>query len=99
MEKDSNEFLPLIPEENLLAPIMLENTHNLDAVRKADIQLFNNQLAMLAALFANVHSVKTALELHDRLMEMIPRRRALMGYEYGSTANKGSKAHVFEPVD
>lgn len=97
-EKDPDLYLPILPEDTF-DPIPLDNKHGMTDVRKADIELFNHQLAVLAGLFQKVYSVKTALELHDRIMEMIPKRRALMGYEYGFAANKGTKTTVYEPVD
>lgn len=99
MSQDKEDFLPTILPESVPEPIYLDETADVFGTRKADIQLFNVQLKLLNSLWPQVRSVKTALAVHDRIMEMIPKRRALLGQEYGAPTNKITRSTVFEPVD
>lgn len=97
---DKEDLLPaVIDVDTLPEPVYVDETSEVLNTRKADVQLFNAQLKLLYSLWSEVRSVKTALALHDRVMEMIPKRRALLGQEYGAPTNKITRATVFEPVD
>ena len=99
MADDKDDYLPCIVDIQLPEPTYIDETADLFSARKADVQLFNTQLKLLNSMWSQVRSVKTALALHDRVMAMIPKRRDLLGLNYGAPADKITRATVFEPVD
>jgi hypothetical protein len=96
----AEDSLPLVLPDGFPEPIYLEDDAQISAIRRADIHMFNTQLKVLYSLFTQVRSVPVALKLSAQIMDMVPRRRDILGVEYGPPANKSTRNPiVFEPVD
>lgn len=83
---------------SLPEPILLEHKATLTEVRKADIQLFNQSLRIVHAMWAKVETLPAALVMIDRTMKLIETRRHILGLEYGASQSKSSKSITWEPL-
>lgn len=99
MEDDDDKNLPAIYEGEYKPAVKLDETAQLQQIRKSDVELWNGQMGFLESMLPKLSTTRASFEWHDRVMDMIERRRAIHGFEYGSPAGKVTRQTVFEPVE
>lgn len=96
----------LLPDDDDSAPLVdqslvferLDETADIDVVRKADINIFNFQLTTLSTAYKHVKSIGGLIALNKEVREMIKTRRDILGLPYGAATNKTSRTLVYEPL-
>lgn len=92
----------LLEELNLIVPDLANITTSdkppLEQVRKADMLLFNFNLAVLHSLWDRVETLPAAFAMIDKQMQLIEKRRHILGLDYGAPKNTGPKPVTWEPL-
>lgn len=84
-----------VPELN---DILTDIKPPLEAVRKADMLIFNFNLAVLHGLWDKVETLPAAFAMIDKQMLLIEKRRSILGLDYGPPKNTGPKGITWEPL-
>lgn len=92
----------LLSELDITAPALETITTSdkppIEQVRKADMLLFNFNLAVLHSLWDKIETIPAAFAMIDKQMSLIEKRRAILGLDYGSPKNNSSKVVTWEPL-
>ena len=79
-------------------PLLLDDTANIDSVRKEDMKMYNMQLQFLYASWSAVQSMREMISLQRLTFEFYEKRRAILGMEYGVAKSETARQMVFEPL-
>jgi len=92
----------LLDELELTAPtiesLITQDKPPIEQVRKADMLMFNFNLAVLHSLWDKIETMPAAFAMIDKQMDLIKKRREILGLEYGSHQSTTPKNLTWDPL-
>lgn len=95
-QSEGKELAPLL---ELIEPQDITRHSSFEEIVDADMEITNNVLKALFVGFTRVRSIGSICKLTDTTMNVLERRRKLLGKPYGATDLQDPKAIESGPID